>query len=303
MRVGGAAADVHHQHALGYILGQTVERDGLVVDFGNGDVQVSGNGHIVVVRPADDLAVLNEHIDDFNGVRHRDGESDALVFIHQLERVDAHDLSLHIQQRTAAVAGVDGGVGLKQAHRFRARAGAGGNGHFTFDAGDNALRERAGKADAVRRADGHDRVADRERVRIAQFDGRDVFRVDFQNRQIGGVVAADKLGVVFGAVVEDDVDGGVILNHMVVGDDVAVRGDDKSAADRIAVSEGGADGRAGDGAFLIQRFHVVGLSRRFGDADGLLDFAAVCARACRPLRAARRKQSAAVVVGKEQRAG
>ena len=38
---GGAAADVYDQNALRHILGQTVKRDGLVIDLGNGDVEKS----------------------------------------------------------------------------------------------------------------------------------------------------------------------------------------------------------------------------------------------------------------------
>src|SRR3970040_1341169 len=77
------------------------------------------------------------------------------------ERVDANDLTLEIDQRSAGIAVVDGGVGLDQILHAEARLGL----DRTAGGADNAGRDGVGKV-AQRRTDGDDGVPRSQRRRI-----------------------------------------------------------------------------------------------------------------------------------------
>ncbi len=149
-------------------------------------------------------------------------------------RVDADHIAIEIEHRAAAVAHVDGRVGLNVAI-----VGA--------IAGDPAMKRRDdaggdGASDAVRVADCDHPVADARPRTVAPAHERQVRGVDLQEREVGGVVAADDARRIFLAVAQRDGDGvdcpgaGQALDEMVVGDDVAVRRNDEAGAERAGLA-------------------------------------------------------------------
>jgi hypothetical protein len=101
------------------------------------------------------------------------------------------------------------------------------------DAGGDGLRQREGAADGLHP------VAHLRRVGVAQLDGRQRRAgVDLDHRQIGGLVDADHarrtaqiLGVGIGGELDVDLVG--LLDHVIVGDDVALGIDDEARAERL----------------------------------------------------------------------
>ena len=102
--------------------------------------------------------------------------------------VDADQPPVHVDQRAARIAGIDGGVGLDE----------------ELVVGDADLRARERRddaaghrlADAERIADGEHEIADLETVRIAELDRGelDAARIEPQHREIGLLVLENDLG-------------------------------------------------------------------------------------------------------------
>ena len=79
----------------------------------------------------------------------------------------------------------------------------------------------------------HDQV-----IAAAKAGGGKTGGIYLQQGDVVGIVVADELGGVFVTGVGGDGDGGGVLHHMVVGDHIAVVGEDEAGA-------GGRSGRAG----------------------------------------------------------
>ena len=79
-----------------------------------------------------------------------------------------------------------------------------------------------GLADAEGVADRQHLVAHLQRVGVAQRDDRQAVQRDLEDGQVGVGVGADHLAARLAAVVEDDLDIVGALDHVVVGEDVAV---------------------------------------------------------------------------------
>ena len=132
-----------------------------------------------------------------------------------------------IVHRAAGIAGVDSGVDLEHVDGIRAFPGLDGPVKGADVAGAHGELQLAQGI-----AHGVDCFAHAEAVTVAKGGGREVCGIYFQNGDIVAFLHADDAGVIAGAVMEDHRDilpaGIGILNHMVVGDNVAVFGDDKA---------------------------------------------------------------------------
>ena len=105
---------------------------------------------------------------------------------------------------------------------------------------DDPRRHR--RADAERIADGDHPIADARALGIAELDVRERAAFDLQHGKIGGIVMADQLGLIFLAVGHrhgDLIDRRALRargNHMVVGDDIAIGGNDEARAERFRLA-------------------------------------------------------------------
>ena len=74
--------------------------------------------------------------------------------------------------------------------------------------------------DTKRIADGDDKIADFERIRIAKFEHRKVFTaLELQHGKIGPWVAQHNLSVKFAPVGERNLHLRHVRDHMIIGDD------------------------------------------------------------------------------------
>src|SRR4051794_10495880 len=186
-------------------------------------------------EPAVDAAVLRELRHQALGRVDRDGEADADVAAAASAgldlRVDADHAAGRVEERAAGVAGVDRGVGLDHAVDLEAVRGL----DRALRRGHDARRERALEAERV--ADRDRRVADLHALRLAERERVELARLgvaDLQDREVGGLVAAENLRL-------DDVAIGELDRHLRrARDDVRVREDrarsvdDEARAGRLA---------------------------------------------------------------------
>ena len=172
-----------------------------------------------------DLTVFDQALHHHARRRHRNREADA----HAAPRarvdcgVDAKQVPVNVDQRTAGIARVDGGVGLDE----------------VLEGVDAELvaPQRAddptgdGLPHAKRVPYGQHLVAHLQRFRVADDDDRQPVHLDFQNRQVGVGVGPDHPGHRVPAVVERHFDLVGAFNDMVVGQHIACRTDDNATAE------------------------------------------------------------------------
>ena len=140
-------------------------------------------------------------------------------------RVHADDFAVHIEQRTAGIPAIDGGVGLQEVV-----VGAGVD--VAPGRGDDADAHAAAEAERV--ADRHHPVAHAHLAGIAERHGLERFlRLDLQECQVGlGVVPQDLGDFQARAVGEVDKDLVGALDDVVVGNHEPGRIDDEARAER-----------------------------------------------------------------------
>ena len=166
---------------------------------------------------------------------------------------DADDLTVEVKQRTAGVAGVDGAVRLNEVH------GQGiGEGDLPILGADKTGGEGEGQL-AQRVADGHHAVAHVQVVGVAQNHRGQPLGVHLQDGHVVAFVVADEGRVIGVAVVHGYGDAVGVFHHVVVGQDIAVLGEDEAGT-----------GRGGGGL----EAPVVG-GDGGGDADGGIDVGGV----------------------------
>ena len=179
-----------------------------------------------------DLAVGDQVIDHIGGGGDGDREAETLHARRggraHLHRVDANDLTVHIDERTAGVAVVERGVRLDQRHRHAVDI------DVAVDGGDDAVGQRAAQIDAERVADGIDRVADRERVGIAELRGGKPVSVHLDDGKVLLLIEADELRLIALAADEHDIALRPADDHMGVGENIAVLREDHAGADHRA---------------------------------------------------------------------
>ena len=257
-RLGGTA--LGHLGHVGAVVGREIVRRGVLGvhrHHGKADVGVR------------DLLAVDDHLRDLDRVVAGDGESDARerLRVRGEQRADAHQLSLFVHERAARVAGVDGSIDLDEVgiegvarlpvHELAAIEGA-------HDA------RRHGRVEAEGAADGHNPIAGRERRGVAHLDGREqgVIRLGADNGEVARGVGAHDVGVV-GDALDRDRDGLGSVDHVVVGDDVALCVEDDARARARAVREGAGNrhdrGERLGGNRLGHRYVGIGC----GDREGL----------------------------------
>ena len=140
--------------AVGGAIGFDVGDDGA---GGNGEREGGDEGGVKVLEDDADFAAVDvafgaELLDDIANEGGGDGEAEAFVAagLRKDERIDADEAAFGIDEGAAAVAGVDGGVGLDVAEGIRVADVAG-------DGADDAEGDGVAKAKGI--ADGEDEVA------------------------------------------------------------------------------------------------------------------------------------------------
>ena len=138
------------------------------------------------------------------------------------ERVDAHQLTIVVNERATRVARVDGGIGLDHVGIDSVTVGR-AHGRGAIQCRHNARGDRLLVAE--RRADGHDPLAHVELGGITDLDRRELGGVgilELDDGQVARGVVAHELGLVGGAVVHGHHVLVVAVDHVVVGEDVAL---------------------------------------------------------------------------------
>ena len=100
----------------------------------------------------------------------------------------------------------------------------------TVDPRDNSLGDAARQRGTAGVSDGDDPLADLQRVGVPEFGRHQIFRLDFDDREVGFRINTDQLCRIGFIVVQLDIDAGCAFHHMGVRNDVAVRVDDDSGA-------------------------------------------------------------------------
>ena len=184
----------------------------------------------------DGIRIVNHLLNEFLDVVDRNGIADALDAHRRALGIDhADDVAVGVKQRTAGVAGVNRRIRLDGVDGHIV------NGQLLLDGGDDARGHGAVNL-AHRVADGNRQLANLELIAVAEHGGIQTLRVDFQNRDIVVLRAADErrligllLRVIFAGV---DIDRDFVRagDNVVVGQNVAVfRNDDAGAGSRFGV--------------------------------------------------------------------
>ena len=147
--------------------------------------------------------------------------------------VDADHLAGGVEQGSAAVARVDLGVGLDRVEDVFGVPGRWiGNLDGPVDGADHALGHAVLLAEGA--ADGDRELADLQAVRLAPIERRQILRLDLDHRYIVVRAGTDHPRVVgLVLIAQDHLQLLGVLDHVVVGDDVAVRPNDEARADAM----------------------------------------------------------------------
>ena len=134
-------------------------------------------------------------------------------------RVDANHFTVHVEQRSAGIAGIDRHIGLNERYKIILRQRAA---FCTDDAGGDAAVK------AERRADCNDPFAHFEFVRIAHGHLRQIGSINLEQGHISPFVSAYHFCLEFALVRQTHGDFIGMVNHMSIGHDVAIRTQDKT---------------------------------------------------------------------------
>src|ERR1039457_5427988 len=178
----------------------------------------------IVCRVGERVAVVEKTFHQLDGNRKSEALAEGDLHVRH-----AHDFAGEIEERAAAVAGIDLRAGLQIQFALKlARLGA-----------QNALRD--GAFEAERTADGKHAVADIERIRAAERDGLELRRVlvlDVQQRKVVKFIDGDDLDLLVSLAVK--LAAGLMINlhgnfrlaldDVEIGDEIAVVVDEKTGA-------------------------------------------------------------------------
>ena len=150
---------------------------------------------------------------------YRNGKTDALP-LGDDGGINADDFTFHIQERSAGVAGIDGGIGLD---KIVIRSGPDDPAFGTDDAGGDGAIQAEGIAD------GHDPVPDFQIIGISQGGSRKGFLgVNLDHRDIRLRIGTDNAAFIFFLVRQSNNDFLGAVHDMIVGEDIAVLTDNDS---------------------------------------------------------------------------
>ena len=138
------------------------------------------------------------------------------------KRVNTHELAVVVDECATGVARVDGGIGLDHVGVDGVAAGR-AHGRGAIQRRHNARGDRLLVAE--RRADRHDPLAHVELGGITDLDRRELGGVgvlELDDGQVARGVVAHELGLVGGAVVHGNHVLVIAIDHVVVGEDVAL---------------------------------------------------------------------------------
>ena len=182
-------------------------------------------------------------------------------------RIDSNHFTFHVEQRTARIARIDRHVGLDEGHeiflRQRAPLGA-----------DDTCRHRILETEG--RANGHDPVANPQPARITQRHPRQSARIDLEERHVGARIGTDQARGEFALVGELDDDLVGPLDHMGIGEDIAVSRNDETRPERTTVGLGSRRARSAGyetpeevehGVVFFQARNTLPLTAGLGRAD------------------------------------
>ena len=151
------------------------------------------------------------------------------------ERVDTHELTIVVNERATGVARVDGGIGLDHVGIDGIAAGR-AHGRGAIERRHDTRGDRLLVAEW--RADRHDPLAHVELGGVTDFDRRELGGVSilkFDDGKIARSIVTHELGLVGGAVVHGHHVLVITINHVVVGEDVALGIEHNARADAARV--------------------------------------------------------------------
>ena len=212
---GTFGGDVTDKHAAGFVHSKCLRHGWSYVLNGGAE------------ETADDMAVVHNLIHHALGKIHGNGKTHALIpaAAGKDRGVDADQFAFRVYERAARIAGVDSCVGLNEVFIvLDAKIGAARGAHDSH--GD-------GLADAKGIADGEREIADLYLGGIAQRNRGQVIRVNFQDGDVRLGISANDLGGEFALVTQRDFDVRRSVNHVIVGENVAVGADDYSRAQAV----------------------------------------------------------------------
>jgi len=173
---------------------------------------------------AADMAVFDQAIHDVAGEIRGDGKTNALVAAGAAVDggVDADEPALHVHQRAAGIARVDGRIGLDEVLVFFDAEVAPARG------ADNAGGDGLAHAEGI--ADGQHKVAHLDFIAVGHWHKRQVLRLHFDDGDIRLRVPPDYFGRQLPAVLQRDFHLVGAVHHVVIGENIAIFGDNHTGA-------------------------------------------------------------------------
>ncbi len=153
---------------------------------------------------------------DRNGERDAHETAGATVDL----RIDPDHFPGQIDQRPAGIARIDGDVGLDERQIVSGIATLGRD-----DSGGDRVVE------SERRTDRQHPFTHTQAIRIADRHERQMIGLDLDQRHVGTAIGADQLAAQFALVGQRDVDFIGLVDDMMIGEDVAVGGNDETRTD------------------------------------------------------------------------
>ena len=171
-------------------------------------------------------------------------------------RVHTNDIAVHIHQRTAGIAGVNGGVSLDGIDKRRL-ATLLGRTHRTVLCGYDARSHRG--IESKRRTDGDYLLANRYRIRVAELEVRQVLHVlDLDDGDIRIGIGSHEIGFVLATIVQGHLHDATLFrtgDDVVVGQHVTIGRNDRARAFRSRGPSSGLNGYHGRQNLGGNRFH------------------------------------------------